>query len=150
MPRPAHPATGATEEPLFEHVHAVSFGDCDPAGILFYPNHFRMMDATFQAWLRAGGLDQRTIQERFGAIGTGLIDAQATFRAPVVDGDALRHTLSPVEWGDRTLSLVYEGFVGDRRVVEGRETRGLFRRDPARAGRLTLTDLAPLRALLGA
>ena len=27
------------------HEVEIEFGDCDPAGIVFYPNHFRMFDA---------------------------------------------------------------------------------------------------------
>ena len=133
---------------MFETSHAITFGDCDPAGILFYPHHFRLMDATFQLWLRARGLDQATIQRRLGAVGTGLLDADATFRAPLRDGDALRHEMEVADWGERTLRLAYRGFAGGRLAVEGRETRGLFVRDAQADGHLTLAPLAPLRALL--
>jgi 4-hydroxybenzoyl-CoA thioesterase len=134
---------------MFETSHTITFGDCDPAGILFYPHHFRLMDATFQSWLRARGLGQASIQRRLGAVGTGLLDADATFRAPLEDGDVLRHEMEVADWGERTLRLAYRGLVNGRRAVEGRETRGLFVRDARRDGRLTLAPLAPLRALLG-
>ena len=137
------------EDAMFETTHPISFGDCDPAGILFYPHHFRLMDATFQAWLRGHGVDQAGVRARLGAVGTGLLDAGATFRAPLSDGDALRHALSVAGWERRTLRLVYRGHVGDRLAIEGHETRGLFARDPSRGGRLTLIDIAPLRAMLG-
>ena len=31
----------------------VSFGDCDPAGIVFYPNFFRWFDRCFHHFLAA-------------------------------------------------------------------------------------------------
>ena len=135
---------------MFEATHAISFGDCDPAGILFYPHHFRLMDATFQDWLRSKGLDQASIRERLGSVGTGLLDADAAFRAPLSDGDALRHELTVAGWDARSLRLRYRGFVAGRLAVEGRETRGLFVRDPDRAGGLRLAPIAPLRTMLGA
>ena len=130
---------------MFQHSHPITFGDCDPAGILFYPHHFRLMDATFQAWLRARGLDQAAIRERWGAVGTGLLDAGAAFRAPVTDGDVLRHEMTVEAWEARGVRLSYRGVSGDRLAVEGHETRGLFRRDPTRGGRLTLSKIEPLR-----
>lgn len=130
----------------FEHTHAVSFGDCDPAGILFYPNHFRFMDATFQAYLRARGTSQADIQARFEAVGTGLIEASGSFRGPVHDGDVLGHALTLPEWTAKTFRLRYVASVDGHTVFEGEEVRGLFVR---RDGRLRLSELHDLRALLG-
>lgn len=135
-------------QPSFETTHRIHFGDCDPAGILFYPNHFRLMDATFHAWLATRGLDQAGLRARLGAMGTGLLDAAAIFRAPVAPGCALRHELRVEGWERRTLRLAYRGLKGDRLVIEGRETRGLFLPDPSREGGITLAEIAPLRALI--
>lgn len=130
---------------MFQTSHSITFGDCDPAGILFYPNHFRMMDATFQAWLRSRGMSQGAVRRRFGAVGTGLVETDATFRAPVRDGDKLVHDLR-VEWRERTLLARYRGTVEGTLAIEGRETRGLFVEE---AGRLRLAPLEPLREALG-
>ena len=127
-------------------MHTVTFGDCDPAGILFYPNHYRFMDATFQAWLRSRGLSQAELCARLGAVGTGLLDATAAFRAPVHDGDQLVQAMTIRAWGERTFTVAYRGTVGDRLAVDGTETRGLFRRE---GERLRLSPLGPLRDLLG-
>ena len=121
--------------------HAVSFGDCDAAGILFYPHHFRFMDATFQHWLRSRGTSQADLRERLEAVGTGLVDASGAFRGPVHDGDALSHEMRVEEWGERTFRLAYAASVEDRLVFEGRETRGLFRRVDGRLGLMPLTAL---------
>ena len=70
------------------------WGDCDAAGIIFYPNYFRWFDECTQALLRSVGFDQRSLREEFGIVGTAAVDASARFTAPVSFGDVLaRHEL---------------------------------------------------------
>lgn len=122
----------------------VSFGDCDPAGIVYYPNHFRWFDATFHALLqRFGG--HAAVSRRLGSIGIGLIEVGGAFRAPAEDGDALVLRARIVEWRDKTLRIAYEGHVDDRLTVEGFEVRGVFIRED---GRLRAGKVAPLREIL--
>ena len=125
-------------------VQPVSFGDCDPAGIVFYPNVFRWMDMAFHDYLRRFG-GHADICRKTGSIGIGLMSATAEFRSPMRDGDRLEISLSVTRWGDRTLSLFYEGRVGDRIAFEGKETRGLFKEAErgVRAG-----DMSALRKIL--
>jgi len=120
----------------------VSFGDCDPAGIAFYPNHLRWFDQAFQRFLASLGLDQACIATRWGAIGTGLIDCGARFRAPVTYGETLTLTLTIEGWTDKTVRLAYRGMVGSRLAVEGHEVRGLFFREDRG---LRAAPVAPLR-----
>ncbi|AJE44897.1 acyl-CoA thioesterase [Celeribacter indicus] len=103
----------------------VTFGDCDPAGIVFYPNIFRWMDAAFQKLLRPlGGHD--AVCAEFGTIGLGLADAQAQFRSTIRDGDLLEIHTSYANWSRRSVTLAYEGRVDGRIAFEGREVRCLF------------------------
>ncbi|MEO0327782.1 MAG: acyl-CoA thioesterase [Pseudomonadota bacterium] len=111
---------------MFSYQHQIFFGDCDPAGIMFYPHHFRLMDATFQAWLASIGLSQAKLQKEFGIIGTGLLDASATFQAPVREGDTLKLKLTIGKWSGKSVQVDYKGFVGDTFAIEGKEVRGLF------------------------
>lgn len=133
---------------LFEHDVAVSFGDCDPAGIVFYPNYFRWMDACFHAFLqdRAGG--HAALCTALGARGLGLMEARLGFRAPVSEGMHLRYAIADITWSKRSLDVTYRATEGDRLVLEGHERRGVFVDDAA--GRLRAAPVAPLRALLGA
>ncbi|APH72172.1 acyl-CoA thioesterase [Aquibium oceanicum] len=124
----------------------VSFGDCDPAGIVYYPNHFRWFDATFHALLqRFGG--HAAVSRKLGSIGIGLIEVGGAFRAPAEDGDALVLTARLVEWREKTLRIAYEGRIDDRLTVEGFEVRGLFIRED---GQLRAGRMAPLREMLEA
>ncbi len=106
--------------------YSISFGDCDPAGIVYYPNLYGWFDRTFHDWLRRFG-GHAALCRQLGAIGIGVIEARASFRKPMRDGDILRVTLSVQEWGRKTLTLNYEGRVADDVVVSGTEVRGLFK-----------------------
>lgn len=137
---------------MFDVTFEIEFGDCDPAGIVFYPRFFGWFDATFQRWLRARGTSQAAIAARFGAVGTGLVDVGARFRAPLVPGDTITLSITGVDWDERTFAVRYQGRCdgggGGRICVEGEETRGLFVRAPD--GRLRLVPLAELRAMIEA
>jgi len=103
----------------------VSFGDCDPAGIVFYPNFFAWMDRAFHDYLRPLGGHAKVCSE-LGAVGIGVIKAEAQFRRPVRDGDALRMACEVREWGPKSLTLEHTGTVGDEIVLRGIEQRGVF------------------------
>ena len=125
----------------------VSFGHCDPAGIVFYPNFFRWFDRCFHDFMnrRAGG--HRALCDALGAAGIGLMDVGAQFRSPVTENQMLRLEMRIERWGSRSLRLAYAGYLGDTLALEGHELRGVFIR---RDGRLTSGDTAPLRAALAA
>lgn len=131
-----------------QHIHPVpiTFGDCDPAGIVFYPNTFRWMDACFHSFLRGFG-GHADICATLGAVGVGLVDSGAQFRSPMRDGDALQVHLDITDWGRKTLTARYEGRIGDRLAFAGQEVRALF--TPGQAG-LVAGDMTALRSLLDA
>jgi 4-hydroxybenzoyl-CoA thioesterase len=123
----------------------VTFGDCDPAGILFYPNIFRWLDAAFHDWLRPLG-GHAALCERLGAVGLGLIDVSARFRSPIRDGDRVVLRLSVENWAKRSVRLAYEGRVADRLAVEAKEVRGVFKKTQ---DGLVAADLSEFRDILG-
>jgi 4-hydroxybenzoyl-CoA thioesterase len=122
----------------------VSFGDCDPAGIVFYPNYFAWFDRTFHDWLRKFG-GHAAICESLEALGIGLMEVNAKFRAPSRDGDVLDIALSVVAWEGKTLRLAFEGKINGRTVVLGQEVRGLFKTSPAG---MFAADIEALKAYL--
>lgn len=105
----------------------VTFGDCDPAGIVFYPNTFRWMDAAFHNYLRPYGGHEK-LCFKLQSVGVGLVNVSAQFRSPLRDGDKLSINISNIEWGSKTITLNYEGRVGERVAFCGKEVRCLFKR----------------------
>ena len=109
------------------HTREITFGDCDPAKIVFYPNTFRWMDASFHQLLRPfGGHD--AVCKALNSLGLGLVDAQAQFLSPMRDGDTLSLQVEVESWSTRSFTLVYVGHVSERKVLVGREVRCLFQK----------------------
>jgi len=100
----------------------VEWGDCDEAGIVFYPNYFYWFDCTFQRLLRSRELGQRQLRSRFGAV-TPLIDVGAKFHAPVRYDDVLQVESEVVEWIERKFRVAYRVKRDTKMVAEGHELR---------------------------
>lgn len=105
----------------FVSVRVVEWGDCDAAGIVFYPNYFRWMDAAFHAMCRDLGFHQNDLPG--GLFATPLVDAGATFHAPAYPGEELRIEVGVVRLGVTSLSLTYGFNRDDALLVRGREDR---------------------------
>lgn len=125
----------------------ISFGHCDPAGIVFYPNYFRWFDRCFHTYLQKTAGGHRRLCNVLDAKGIGLMDVHANFVSPAMDGDMMTLDLSILDWGNKSLTLGYLGRIGTRAVLEGTELRSMF---VMRDGRLRAGEMAPLRALLDA
>ena len=119
----------------------VTFGDCDPVGIVFYPTIFRWMDATFHSCLKTAGGHQE-ICRRLECLGLGVISSHADFQRPLADGDELEVCLNITGWSTKSASIEYIGQVGDSIVFVGKEIRGMFVKGEQG---LSLKEIAPLR-----
>lgn len=113
-------------QPLATSEIRVSFGDCDPAGIVFFPNYFRWTDALFHLFLdiKTGG--HARLCKDVGAVGLGLMSVDMSFRLPVAPGQLLSVRLDGLDWQDKALTLHYSGHVGDRLAFRAKENRGVF------------------------
>lgn len=130
---------------LFEFPVNVSFGDCDPAGIVYYPNYFRWMDNCFHAYLQAQADGHRVLCEMLGAVGLGLMNADQRFRAPAREGDNLLFFINEIKWSRRSFRIEYTAYSGNLLVLEGHETRGVF---VVSDGRMRAGETTALEALL--
>jgi 4-hydroxybenzoyl-CoA thioesterase len=63
----------------------VQWGDCDPAGIIFYPTYFRWMDAACWAMFAGAGYDARRMRTEHLAM--PLVSADCQFLYPAEQGD---------------------------------------------------------------
>ena len=115
------------------HVHEVrvQFGDCDPAGIVFYPNYLRWMDESSLGFFRACGIPPwRELLRLRGIVGTPLLEIQTRFLRSATYGESLSVTTSIESWARKT--FVHRHIVrrGDTLICEGTETRVFIVRDP--------------------
>jgi len=115
------------------HVHlvAVQFGDCDPAGIVFFPNFSRWMDQSSLAFFMACGVPPwRELVKTRGIIGTPLLEIHTRFMKPATYGETIEVHTSVEEWMLKTFRHRHRVFRGDELLCEGTELRAFCIRDP--------------------
>ncbi len=101
----------------------VGWGDCDPAGIVFYPNYFRWLDDCTAAMFESAGMPWSRLFREFGLKGFPLLDARASFQASASFGDELDVESRVTEWNAKTLKVHHRFLRDGTPVVEGWELR---------------------------
>ncbi|MEM8838236.1 MAG: thioesterase family protein [Pseudomonadota bacterium] len=109
--------------PAFSIDRIVEWGECDPAGLVFYPTFFRWMDHTFHAFLIDLGYSQNVLFEEYSGLTAPLIDVGCTFHAPVSYGDLVTISLDIAKVGTTSLNLLYRVDNKGQTAAEGREAR---------------------------
>lgn len=102
----------------FINQQTVLFGHCDPAGIVFYPRYFEMLNACVEAWCTER-LDY-SFAKMHGPDGKGLpcVTLDTEFKAPSFHGDLLAFELVPRKLGKASVSLDVKAYCDDElRVV---------------------------------
>ncbi|CAA9278129.1 MAG: 4-hydroxybenzoyl-CoA thioesterase family active site [uncultured Acetobacteraceae bacterium] len=111
----------------------IEWGDCDPAGIVFYPRYFAMFDASTAAlFQRALGVTKKTMLKRYDVVGFPMVDTRATFKAPCAFGDEVRIESTVTEFRRASFDVHHRLLRDDGAVVavEGFETRVWVGRHP--------------------
>ena len=115
----------------------VSFGDCDPAGIVFYPNFSRWMDASsVNFFIQCGLAPWRELVKTTGIIGTPLLEIHTKFKRTATYGETLQIHTSVQEWRDKVFVHKHVVMRGDELLCEGSETRVFCVRVPGDPDRI--------------
>ena len=81
------------------------FGQCDPAGIAYYPRYFEICDAAIEDWTeQVLGVSRRVLHLDM-ALALPTVDLHATFSAPSRLGDWLDIALSTNAVGRTSVTL---------------------------------------------
>ena len=110
----------------------IEWGDCDPAGIVFYPRYFAMFDASTAAlFQRALGMTKKAMLRKYDVVGFPMVDTRATFRVPCAFGDAVRIESTVAEFRRASFDVRHRLLRDDgTEAVEGSETRVWVGRHP--------------------
>ncbi len=120
----------------------IEFGDCDPAGIVYFPNYFRWIDASGRHFFEQCGVPPwRELTQINGIIGTPLVDTQAKFLRPAVYGQRIRITTWIDEWRGKSFVLKHVVSRGDEVLVECSEVRVFATRHPDDPGRIRAVEV---------
>jgi 4-hydroxybenzoyl-CoA thioesterase len=88
----------------FRRERLIRFSDCDPAGIVFYPQYFVMLNGLVEDWIDALGVGyRRLIIER--RIGLPTVHVEADFKSVGHMGEHLALILAVERIGARSLTL---------------------------------------------
>ena len=121
------------------HTYAVNvqFGDCDPAGIVFFPNFSRWMDEASLAFFMAQGVPPwRELVKTRGIIGTPLLEIHTKFMRPATYGETIHVHTTVEEWAAKTFRHRHVVERGDTVLCEGTEVRAFCIRDPENPDRI--------------
>jgi 4-hydroxybenzoyl-CoA thioesterase len=89
----------------FSRARRIRFSDCDPAGIVFYPQYFVLFNDLLEEWidsLSLGGFADYILRSRFGM---PTVRLEADFKAVSRMGDDVILTLDVTGIGQRSFHL---------------------------------------------
>ncbi len=96
-PTAVHEVNATSDAPAaatFSRTRQIRFSDCDPAGIVFYPQYFVMFNGLVEDWVSEGlGISYRelVIERR---VGLPTVHVEADFRAVSQMGDIVTLSLA--------------------------------------------------------
>jgi 4-hydroxybenzoyl-CoA thioesterase len=112
----------------------VQFGDCDPAGIVFFPNFARWMDAaSLSYFMQCGVPPWRELVKTRGIVGTPVLEVSTRFVKAATYGETLLVSTWVEEWREKVFVQLHRvtrpHAGGEDLICEGREVRAFVRRD---------------------
>jgi 4-hydroxybenzoyl-CoA thioesterase len=115
----------------------IEWGDCDPAGIVFYPRYFAMFNHSTELLIEGAlGVKKITLNQQHGLGGFPSVAAEARFLLPTRYGDDVEIASAFTKIGRASFSIQHKLTLAGALAVEGNETRCWVVRDPTRPGGL--------------
>ena len=102
----------------------IEWGDCDPAGIIFYPRYFALFDACTSALIeRALGMTKHDYLKAYDFSGHPLVNAHSRFIIPTRFGDDVTIETTIAELRRSSFDVRHRLLKHGALAVEGFETR---------------------------
>jgi 4-hydroxybenzoyl-CoA thioesterase len=97
----------------------IEWGDCDPAGIVFYPRYFAMFDSCTTALLSdALGMSKYQFMRHYEFDGLPMVDTRARFLKPAKYGDDVVIETTITEIGRSSFNVHHRLLNGGELAVE--------------------------------
>jgi len=114
----------------------VEWGDCDPAGIVYYPRYLAWFDDCTTALFASAGLPIQNLFKSHGIFGVPLVDVKARFLVASTYGDELVAESTVTEFRGSSF-VVRHNFLKEKALaVEGYEIRVWAGHDPKNPERM--------------
>ena len=115
----------------------IEWGDCDPAGIVFYPRYFAMFDhSTTMLISSASGLTKYELLKKYDMAGYPMVDTRARFMVPTRFGDDVTIESGFTKVGKSSFDIHHKLLKNGELALEGFETRVWVGRDPQDPSRI--------------
>lgn len=100
----------------------LQWGECDPAGIIFYPTYFRWFDAATWNLFAQAGYDAKRMRAEHLAM--PLVGADCQFKHPAQQQDRAEVRSRILRWGGKSFVVGHDVVREDgTRLAQGHETR---------------------------
>jgi 4-hydroxybenzoyl-CoA thioesterase len=102
----------------------IEWGDCDPAGIVFFPRYFAMFDScTTALFTQALGMSKYQFTRHYGFAGYPMVDTRARFLKPTKFGDDVEIETQVTEFKRSSFNVQHRLTLGGELCVECLDTR---------------------------
>jgi len=101
----------------------IEWGDCDSAGIVYFPRYFEYFDACTIALFERAGFKKQEMLETFQIAGIPVVDVKTRFMKSSTFGDDVVVESCVREWGNSSFVVQHRLMKDDVLAVECIETR---------------------------
>jgi 4-hydroxybenzoyl-CoA thioesterase len=122
----------------------IEWGDCDPAGIIFYARYFEIFDTSTTMLIeRALGMKKIEYLKVYDFLGHPLVETRAKFRLPTRFGDEVAVETALTACGRSSFTIEHRLTHAGALAAEGSETRVWAIRDPGDPKRIKAQAIPP-------
>ncbi len=108
----------------------IEWGDCDPAGIVFYPRYFAWFDACTAGHFANAGLPKFQMLKTYDIVGFPMVDTRAKFILPSKFGDVVTVETRITEFRHSSFDVEHLLLKEGALAIEAYETRVWVGRHP--------------------
>ncbi len=109
----------------------IEWGDCDPAGIVFFPRYFAMFDScTTALFSQALGMNKFQLFKHYKFAGYPMVETRARFHKPTRFGDDVVIETKVTKFGRSSFDVEHRITLDGELCVEAFDTRVWVERDP--------------------
>jgi 4-hydroxybenzoyl-CoA thioesterase len=115
---------------LFRREVTIEWGDCDPAGIVYYPRYFAMFDASTAHMIAAAtNLKKIELLAKYEAAGFPMVNTGAEFVQPARYGDIVVIESTITQVGRSSFSVAHRLFNNGQLAIKAVEKRVWVKHD---------------------
>jgi 4-hydroxybenzoyl-CoA thioesterase len=111
----------------------IEWGDCDPAGIVYFPRYFAFFDSCTAGHFAAAGMPKPELLRQYAIVGFPVVDVRANFKRASTFGDTVTIETRIVRWGSSSFDVEHRLLKDGELAIEGFEKRVWVARDKSSA-----------------